>query len=51
MKAFEIIMTLILAACVVYVIWCMHGASKYLREHPKEFNKPISRQSDGNNKQ
>lgn len=51
MKAFEIIMTCILGACVLYIMWCMHSASMYLRKHHKEFDSPKSNHTNDNNNQ
>jgi hypothetical protein len=48
MLAFEIIMTSILVCCVLYIIWCLRKATKYMREHQDEFNMTYPPQFEDN---
>ena len=48
MKTVEVFLSIILAACVVYIIWCIHGATRYIDEHPDDLPFPAPEPFDEN---
>ena len=42
MNILRIIMAAVFAFSAGYIIWCLYKATRYMREHPDEFNMSIS---------
>ena len=42
MMVLKILLTVVLAASVAYIFWCMYGAAKYMKEHPDKWRWPDS---------
>ena len=38
MTTLEVIMTVVFGLSAAYIIWCLYKATRYMHEHPEEFN-------------
>ena len=38
MTTLEVIMAVVFGLSAAYIIWCLYKATRYMREHPEEFN-------------
>ena len=38
MTVLEVIMSVVFGLSAAYIIWCLYKATRYMREHPDEFN-------------
>lgn len=52
MNILKIIMGSIFGFSALYIMWCLYGATRYMRTHPDEFNmsiptRPEDKQPDG----
>ena len=47
MTVLEVIMSVVFGLCATYIIWCLYKATRYMREHPEEFDMSDSFANDG----
>ena len=38
MTVLEVVMSVVFGLSAAYIIWCLYKATRYMREHPDEFN-------------
>lgn len=38
MNILQVVMIVVFAFSAGYIIWCLYKATRYMREHPDEFN-------------
>lgn len=46
MNILKIVMAVIFGFSAAYIIWCLYGATRYIRKHPDEFNMSIPNQPE-----